>query len=78
MNASELIKVLQKLPPDMEVVIRGYEEGYNHLSELIPRKLKPHPEQELDYYGEFIDTGKGDTGGFEAVELFGKNQKAID
>jgi hypothetical protein len=78
MTVGQLISLLQEYPSDLQVVVRGYEEGYNHLSELIPRKLKPHPEREMDYYGEFIDAEKGEAGGFEAVELFGKNQKAID
>jgi len=78
MTVGQLITLLKEYPSDLQVVVRGYEEGYNHLSELIPRKLNPHPEQERDYYGEFIDTEKGEAGGFEAVELFGKNQKAID
>lgn len=78
MTVIQLIKELQKLPPDGIVVVRGYEEGYNPISELKHRSLIPHPNQDKDYYGEFIDL-KSQEGlkGFEAVELYGKNQKAV-
>lgn len=78
MTANQLIELLQKLPPDIDVVIRGYEEGYNPISELKHRSLIPHPNQDKDYNGEFIDL-KSQEGlkEFEAVELYGKNQKAI-
>ena len=62
----------------MQLVVRGYEEGFNHVSVLLPKNLKPHPEQQMDYYGEFIDCKAEEANGFEAVELFGKNRAAED
>jgi hypothetical protein len=78
MTASQLIEQLQKFPPDMHIMIRGYEEGYNHIFKLIPRKLQPHPEQDKDYYGEFIDVKSDEPDVFDAVELFGENSKSLN
>ena len=78
MTAAELIQSLQQLPPDTRIIIRGYEEGYNDILRLIPRKIIPHPEQNRDYYGEFTDaiSESDKLAGVKAVELFGENRKA--
>jgi len=34
MNAKKLIELLQNLPPEQKVVIRGYEDGFNDIKEL--------------------------------------------
>jgi len=34
MNAKEPIELLKKLPPDLEVVIRGYEDGFNDIKDI--------------------------------------------
>ena len=72
MTAKELIILLQELPPEIKVVIRGYEEGYNDIQRLKLVKLR----KEIDakwYYGEYF---KNDTGySIDAVELYGENKK---
>lgn len=72
MTAHELIQQLQKLAPDTQIVIRGYEDGYNNILKLIERKIAPHKYQEADYYGEFQETKEGTI----AMELWGENTKA--
>ena len=44
MTASELINELHKLSPDMRIVVRGYEDGYNDILHLKPVKIKRMPE----------------------------------
>jgi hypothetical protein len=77
MTAEELISELQQLPPDIRIIIRGYEDGYNDILRLIPRLIVPHPEQKAYYYGEYTDAGKNkEAGAIRAVELYGENTKA--
>jgi len=77
MTAKELIRELNKLPPDMQIIIRGYEDGYNDILRLIPRMIIAHSEQKADYYGEYSDAGKeNETGATRAIELYGKNTKS--
>ncbi len=71
MTAKELINQLQQLPPDTKILIRGYEDGYNDIRELKPRRVKPNPVAEW-YYGEFADSGDKDA--IDAIELFGENK----
>ncbi|MEO6455593.1 MAG: hypothetical protein ABIN97_16045 [Ginsengibacter sp.] len=75
MTASELISELQKLPPDVKVVIRGYEDGYNNILELKPVRIKQTPDSHW-YVGEYDDSTDEDA--VEAVDLFGKNTIAKD
>ncbi len=39
MTAEELINLLKGLPPEIKIVVRGYEEGFNDISQLKPIKL---------------------------------------
>jgi hypothetical protein len=39
MTASELIRKLNDLPPEIKIVIRGYENGYNDIIMLMNRKI---------------------------------------
>jgi hypothetical protein len=47
MNVDQLIKRLQMYPPDLRVVVRGYEGGYNDVSRFENLKIV------LDYYDEW-------------------------
>lgn len=75
MTIAELIQKLQELSPDTKVVIRGYENGYNDILRIVPRKI------ELDtnshwYEGSYTD-GK-DLTAIDAIELYGDNVYAKD
>ena len=72
MTAKELIIQLQKLSPEIKIVVRGYEEGYNDIQQLKPVKLK----EELNakwYYGEYSKDDSPHS--IEAIELYGENNK---
>ncbi len=72
MTATELINLLQELPPEIKIVVRGYEEGYNDIQQLKPVKLK----RELDaewYYGEYFKDDSESS--IDAIELYGENKK---
>ena len=70
MTAKELITLLQQVPPETTIVVRGYESGYNFISELKPVKIA-HDITMPWYCGEYSDNSTTDA--FEAIELFGKN-----
>ena len=72
MTAKELIQKLQEVAPETQIVIRGYEDGFNDIQKLIERKIATHPDQKADYYGEYAEAEKGTT----AIELWGENTKS--
>ena len=41
MNVEELVRILQTYPPDLRVVVNGYEDGYDDLSpeRIVPVKI---------------------------------------
>lgn len=41
MNTGELVRILQTYPPDLRVVVNGYEDGYDDLSpeRIVPIKI---------------------------------------
>ena len=67
MTASELITLLQEQPRDIKIVVRGYEDGYNDVSRLIPVNISQDKNDKW-YYGEYF---KNDAeGSIAAIELF--------
>ena len=80
MTAGELMKLLGTLPPDMKVVVRGYEDGYNDIMQLKAVKIKPD-ENAAWYMGEYKDSEEATLtteGGIDAVELNGTNNNPKD
>jgi hypothetical protein len=71
MTAKELIILLQELPPEIKVVIRGYEEGYNDIRQLKPVKLKEDMNAKW-YYGEYYKDDSEHS--IDAIELYGENK----
>lgn len=70
MTAKALINLLQKLSPEIKVVVRGYEDGYNDIQRLKPLKLKQNKNAKW-YSGEYF---KEDSENFiNAIELYGEN-----
>ena len=66
MNVDQLIKRLQMYPPDLRVVVRGYEGGYNDVDTFENLKIV------LDYHSAWY------YGKHEDVEcLYGKNYKQL-
>jgi hypothetical protein len=56
MNVQQLIEELQKHPPEMRVIVSGYEGGYNDLDspKQTSIRLNVH-EPDLWYYGRHDD-----------------------
>lgn len=66
MNVNQLIKRLQMYPPDLRVVVRGYEGGYNDVDTFENLKIV------LDYHSEWY------YGKHEDVEsLYGNNAEKL-
>lgn len=70
MTASELISKLNDLPPDIKIVVRGYENGYNDIISLKNRKITINKESNW-WDGEYIESNLPEA--IPAVELFGDN-----
>lgn len=75
MTAAELIEQLQKLPPEIRVLVEGYEDGYDDIDEIkhLGVKLNYH---EHWYYGAHEKSDDADA--VKAVALTGKNKNAKD
>ena len=73
MNIEELIAQLKAYPPQMRVIVQGYEGGYNDIVSLMDKHiaLDVHPE---DYYGAHDDAEAGK--GISALLLYGTNTNA--
>ena len=54
MNVNQLIKRLQMYPPDLRVVVRGYEGGYNDVDIFENLKIVLNYHEEW-YYGKHED-----------------------
>ena len=68
-TVAELIKALQQFPPDMRVVVRGYEEGYENILTPKIEKLEQNPDNPY-WEGEFQEVGRLEGGQLtEAVVL---------
>ena len=66
MNVDQLIKRLQMYPPDLRVVVRGYDGGYNDVDTFEKLKIV------IDYHSVWY------YGKHEDVEcLYGKNYKQL-
>lgn len=70
MTAKELIILLIELPPEIKIVVRGYEDGYNDIQQLKPVKLKHNINAEW-YYGEYFKDDSASS--VDAIELYGEN-----
>jgi hypothetical protein len=68
MKVNELIKMLEQYPPEMTVVVRGYEDGYDDVQEIRSVTIKHDPEAKW-YNGQY--TLSDDQGSFDAIQLFG-------
>ncbi len=42
MNVAELIKILESMPPDAEVVTEGYETGYEPIKKVTTLYVEPN------------------------------------
>ena len=75
MTAQELIQKLQTLPPHTNVVVRGYEDGYNNILKLKEVKIKLNPNA-YTWDGEYEDSTDADA--ITAIDLYGENQNPKD
>ncbi len=74
MKTNELINLLQLLPPNMKVVVRGQEEGYNDIVKLEPVNNRFNGKIEW-YYGRY--TNHDNTDAIRAIALIGKNTTGV-
>ncbi len=80
MIVKELIQLLQNHDPDKKVIVRGYEDGFNEVTEIIQMDIFPHPQQQASYNGEYEKIRSGDSPDAvtAAIELRGENRKSDD
>ncbi len=67
MEVKELIKKLEEYPPEMRVVVSGYEGGVNDLEELKKVKVELNVNTAW-YYGKHEETEKA--WGIEVLHLY--------
>ncbi len=67
-TAARLIEILKSYPPDMPVVVSGYESGYENFYQPQIMKLCHHPENKY-WDGQFQPAEPGDKNTFEAIVL---------
>lgn len=70
MTVKELICELDKMPPDMKVVVRGYENGFN---DVISVKMQKIVETEKTEWWDGKYQAQIIPGSVNAVEIFGDN-----
>lgn len=56
MKIKDLIEKLQQFDPDMEVVVDGYETGYDYVKEIYKIPVIPTPDGKGWYDGELQDS----------------------
>ena len=66
MNVKELIQLLRKHPPEMRVIVDGYEGGYDDTRGLEIKNIALNAHKEW-YYGPHADVG--DSPGEAALRL---------
>ncbi len=72
MTVKELIQRLAQYPPELRVVVQGYETGFNNITTLQQVPLRENPDAAW-YDGEY---DADESGGEPAVLLLGKPRVA--
>ena len=80
MTVAELIEKLSQYDPDLPVVIKGYEGGYNDLSiiEEIRLQLNANTENWYGTHEEITNNGTAHRSPCEALRLAGLNPNCED
>lgn len=67
-TVGDLIRILESLPPDMPILVSGYESGYENFQEPRVVRLAHRPNNPY-YDGEYQISGKDDRKWIEGVIL---------
>ena len=70
MNIRELMEILRNYPEDLEVMVDGYEGGYDDLrgSRVHSRHVKP-VSKKVEWYGDYDKTDVGDKDAIQVLSL---------
>ncbi len=76
MKIAELIKILETYPKELEIMVDGYEGGYDDIDEKRICKKKLKKENSEDWLGDYeeSDLVKNDNPAFEAIILERKSR----
>ena len=75
-TVAELIKELQQFPPDMRVVVSGYEDGYENMLTPKIEKLEQNPDNPY-WEGEFQEVGRLDGGQLTEVVVLQRVLRSV-
>ena len=77
MKVSELIKKLRTFPKNYEVLVEGYEDGYDSVKFIESKKVKKYMKafKKEWYCGDFVETKQQDKKGITAVVILGDRIK---
>lgn len=78
MTVKELIEILATHPPEMRVIVSGYEDGYNDLSTVAVVKIRLDCHKQHYYYGAHQKTSDQDVAAVSALWFAGYNPHAED
>jgi hypothetical protein len=58
MTVKELTEILLKTDPDIEVVVDGYEDGFDPVGRVVHKFIKPYSDPSW-YYGKYEESDTG-------------------
>ena len=73
MTVRELMESLKDYPGDMQIIVQGYEDGYETISDVLPRYIVKTEEDTPWYNGEYDD---GD-GGIPALLIYSRRRNRL-
>lgn len=73
MKVSELIDALKTMPADAQVLVQGYEDGYDNIKVVRQIPVAKNP-KDHDWSGEYDDADETDKKAFPAVVILGNRR----
>jgi hypothetical protein len=73
MNVKDLIEKLKTFPADTQVLVQGYEDGYDSIKSVNEIAVVKNPDA-ADYNGEYEDVEAGGKGAVKSVVIMGNRR----
>jgi hypothetical protein len=73
MNVKDLIEKLKTFPAGTQVLVQGYEGGYDDIARIDEKTVIKDPEA-AEYYGEYDDAENSGKGAVESVVITGNRR----
>ena len=73
MNIKDMIEKLKTFPAGAQVLVQGYEGGYDDIVRIEGKTVIKNPEA-AEYYGEYDDAENSGKGAAESVVIMGNRR----